>query len=196
MRITPDPSTLSAPLEIRPSRPDDIPAITAVYAHAVRFGRASFELEPPGEDEMARRREALVSAGFPHLVAEEAGRVIGYAYAGPYRPRPAYASTVENSVYVAPDAQGRGAGRALLARLVEEAEALGFRQMVAVIGDSENRASIRLHEALGFTHAGTLRAVGWKHARWLDSVLMQRALGAGDGAPPASRSGPGAGGAR
>jgi L-amino acid N-acyltransferase YncA len=183
MSIAPTAPAIAEPLEIRPSRPDDIPAIAAIYAHAVRFASASFELEPPSEEEMARRREALVSAGYPYLVAEAAGRVIGYAYAGAYRPRPAYASTVENSVYVAPDAQGRGAGRALLARLVAEAEALGFRQMIAVIGDSENRASIRLHAALGFAHAGTLRSVGWKHERWLDSVLMQRALGPGDGAP-------------
>lgn len=183
MSIAPNAPTTTATLALRPSLPEDVPAIAAIYTHAVRFGRASFELEPPGEDETARRREALVSGGFPYLVAEAAGGVIGYAYAGPYRPRPAYASTVENSVYVAPDAQGRGAGRALLSRLVAEAEALGFRQMIAVIGDSENHASIRLHAALGFAHAGALRAVGWKHERWLDSVLMQRALGAGDGAP-------------
>ena len=170
--------------ELRPCEPGDVPQITAIYAHAVHHGRASFELEPPDEAEMEQRRNALVGAGYPYFVAEVGGAVVGYSYAGAYRPRPAYDSTVENSVYVAAAHHGRGLGRLLLARLINEAERRGFRQMVAVIGDSANLASIRLHVSLGFAHAGTLRSVGWKHERWLDTVLMQRALGIGDGAPP------------
>jgi L-amino acid N-acyltransferase YncA len=162
----------------------DVPAITAIYAHAVETGRASFELQPPGVEEMRARRATLVTGGYPYLVAEVEGEVAGYAYAGPYRPRPAYRNSVENSVYVRPDRQGLGLGRRLLDALVAEAEARGFRQMIAVIGDSANRASIRLHEAAGFSPVGTLRAVGRKHGLWLDTVLMQRALGPGDGAPP------------
>lgn len=161
----------------------DIDAITAIYRHAVLHGRATFELEPPEAEEMAGRREALVAAGYPYIVAEIGDDVVGYAYASAYRPRPAYGATVENSVYVKESHHGRGIGRALLQRLIAEAEARGFRQMVAVIGDSANAASIRLHESLGFRHVGTLRSVGWKHQRWLDTVLMQRALGAGDDAP-------------
>ncbi len=148
---------------LRPCEPGDVPQITAIYAHAVRHGRASFELEPPDKAEMERRRDALVGAGYPYLVAEVGRAVLGYAYAGAYRPRPAYSGTVENSVYVAAAHHGRGLGRRLLARLIEEAERRGLRQMVAVIGDSANLASIRLHERLGFTHVGTLRSVGWKH---------------------------------
>jgi len=161
----------------------DLPAIQAIYAHAVRFGSASFELEPPDLAEMTRRWRALDEGGFPYLVAVRGTEVLGYAYAGPYRPRPAYRAVVENSVYVAPGAQGEGVGRALLAALVATAEEQGFRQMIAVIGDSANIASIALHRAAGFEDAGIFRSVGWKHGRWLDSVLMQRALGPGDQAP-------------
>jgi phosphinothricin acetyltransferase len=171
-------------LVIRDSQPDDVPAIAAIYRHAVLHGRASFELTPPDGPEMAARRAALAGAGFPHIVATLGDEIVGYAYAGPYRPRPAYANTVENSVYVRHDRHGQGVGRALLGRLIAEAERRGFRQMIAVIGDSANRSSIELHRSLGFTHAGTLRSVGWKHERWLDSVLMQRALGPGDTSPP------------
>ena len=171
-------------LVLRDSEKDDVQAIAAIYRHAVLDGRASFELVPPNEAEMAARRAALVAAGYPHLVAIESDEVVGYAYAGPYRPRPAYANTVENSVYVRADRHGRGIGRALLGRLIAEAERRGFRQMIAVIGDSANRRSIELHRSLGFVLVGTLRGVGWKHERWLDSVLMQRALGPGDGTPP------------
>jgi phosphinothricin acetyltransferase len=171
-------------LTLRDSEPEDVPAITAIYRHAVLNGRASFELVPPDEAEMAARRAALVAAGYPHIVALQSAHVVGYAYAGAWRPRPAYALTVENSVYVHPDWHGRGAGRALLARLIAEAERRGFRQMIAVIGDSANRSSIELHRSLGFAHVGTLASVGWKHERWLDSVLMQRRLGPGDDAPP------------
>jgi L-amino acid N-acyltransferase YncA len=175
------PSSESA-FSIRPAETRDLPAITRIYAHAVRHGTASFELDPPDEAEMARRHVALVSGGFPYLVAEHASEgalsgVLGYAYAGPYRARPAYRFTVEDSVYVAPHAYRRGIGRALLARLILECEARGFRQMVAVIGDSPQTPSIALHEALGFRFVGTLLAVGFKFDRWLDSVLMQRALG-------------------
>lgn len=171
------------PLLLRDSDAADIPAITAIYRREVLHGNASFEIVPPGEDDMAARRAALLAAGYPHIVAACGGEVAGYAYAGPYRPRPAYGATVENSVYVHPDHRGRGVGLALLGRLIAEAEARGYRQMVAVIGDSGNRGSIALHERLGFRRVGTLRSVGWKHGRWLDSVLMQRALGRGDSTP-------------
>ena len=169
---------------LRPCREDDLPAVTAIYAHAVTTGRASFEIEPPDEAEMGRRRAALVVGGYPYFVAERAGTVVAYAYAGPYRTRPAYRGTVETSVYVRPDQAGQGLGRRLLARLVDEASAAGFRQMVAVIGDSQNAASIALHAGLGFRSVGVLESVGWKHGTWLDTVLMQRALGPGDRTPP------------
>jgi L-amino acid N-acyltransferase YncA len=161
---------------IRAAVPADIAAITRIYAHAVRFGTASFEIEPPDEAEMARRQRALIEGGFPYLVAEADGAVAGYAYAGPYRSRPAYRFSVENSVYVAPEAHRRGIGRALLDRLIAEAAARGFRQMIAVIGDSDQTASIALHRAAGFRLVGTIAAVGFKHGRWLDSVLMQLEL--------------------
>jgi phosphinothricin acetyltransferase len=163
-------------LVIRAAAADDIAAITRIYAHAVRFGTASFEIEPPDEAEMARRQRALIDGGFPYLVAEGDGAIAGYAYAGPYRTRPAYRFSVENSVYVAPDAHRRGVGRALLDRLIVEAESRGFRQMIAVIGDPDQAASIALHRAAGFRLVGTIAAVGFKHGRWLDSVLMQREL--------------------
>jgi phosphinothricin acetyltransferase len=169
---------------IRPATSDDLPAITRIYAHAVRHGTASFELEPPDETEMARRMAVLLDGGFPYLVYESAGTVQGYAYAGAYRPRRAYRFSVEDSIYIDPAAQGRGIGRALLERLVSEAEARGFRQMIAVIGDSAQAPSIALHRAAGFHHIGTLEAVGFKFGRWLDTVLMQRALGPGAAAPP------------
>jgi len=175
-------------VSIRPVRPADIAAITRIYAHAVRHGTASFELDPPDTNEMARRLEALIAGGFPYLVAEaesemESG-ILGYAYAGPYRARPAYRFTVEDSVYIAPDAQRRGLGRLLLDRLIAESEARGCRQMIAVIGDSAQHASIALHAALGFRMIGTYEAVGWKFGRWLDSVLMQRSLGQGAASEP------------
>ena len=167
---------------IRPARPEDIPAIARIYGHAVRHGTASFELEPPDEAEMRRRQRALLEGNYPYLVAELDGAVAGYAYAGPYRARPAYRFSVEDSVYIAPEMQRRGVGHALLQRLIADSEARGFRQMVAVIGDSAQAASIALHDRAGFRHVGTLRSVGFKFGRWLDSVLMQRALGADDGA--------------
>jgi L-amino acid N-acyltransferase YncA len=169
---------------IRPSGPADIPSITAIYAHAVTYGTASFELAPPDASEMERRQAGLLEGGFPYLVAEREGSILGYAYAGPYRPRPAYRSTVEDSVYVAPSAQGQGIGRALLLALIAEAEARDFRLMVAVIGDEASQGSIRLHESVGFEHVGAFKPVGYKHDRWLATVLMQRVLGPGGSTPP------------
>jgi L-amino acid N-acyltransferase YncA len=170
---------MSSPFEIRPATLADIPAITAIYAHAVKYGTASFEIEPPGEHEMTDRFRTLIDGGFPYLVAENGGTVPGYAYAGPYRARIAYRYTLENSVYVAPDCHRRGIGRALMGELVSQAGALGFRQMIAVIGDSRQVASIALHRAAGFEMVGTFAAVGFKFGRWLDTVLMQRPLGSG-----------------
>lgn len=175
---------------IRDSLPTDVPAITAIFGHSVLHGNASFELVPPDVAEVSRRRDVLLQAGFPYLVAEDAsGRVVGYSYAGTYRPRPGYRFTVENSIYVAPDCQGQGIGRALLPVLIERCEQAGFRLMIAVIGNSENHASIRLHASCGFRHAGLLPAIGWKHERWLDSVLMVRQLGPGASTPPSDDHG-------
>jgi phosphinothricin acetyltransferase len=172
---------------LRDSVPADIPAIARIYGHWVTHGLASFELDPPGEAEMARRRAAVLEGGYPYLVAEAPGeargRVLGYAYASAYRTRPAYRFAVENSVYVAPEAGRGGVGRALLAALIARCETQGFRLMVAVIGDSANAPSIGLHAACGFRQAGLLPAVGWKHGRWVDSVLMTRPLGPGATCP-------------
>jgi L-amino acid N-acyltransferase YncA len=165
--------------EIRPATPADLPAITAIYAEAVRTGTATFELVEPDLAEMTRRFDALMSAGFPYLVALEGHQLLGYAYAGPYRPRPAYRFTVENSVYLAPTAQRRGVGTRLLQRLIEECEARGYRQIVAVIGDSANAGSIAVHRKAGFQMIGVHPDVGFKFGRWLDTVMMQRALGGG-----------------
>ena len=171
-------------LRVRPSAEADLPAIAAIYAHAVVHGTASFELDPPDGAEMARRRAAILDGGYPYLVAERDGAVLGYAYAGAYRTRPAYRSTVEDSIYVAPEAQGQGIGRALLQALIGECEALDFRLMVAVIGDEESKGSIGLHRSLGFEPAGILKGIGYKHGRWLSTVLMQRPLGSGMREPP------------
>ncbi len=165
-------------IAFRPIRASDIPAVTRIYAHAVEHGTASFEIAPPDNAEMSQRMQHLLANKYPYLAADIDGALCGYAYAGPYRARPAYRWTIEDSVYIAPDMQRRGIGRALLRALIETSEARGFRQMVAVIGDSvEQAASIRLHEVLGFRHVGVLQDVGFKHGRWLDSVLMQRPLG-------------------
>ena len=171
-------------VSIRPATAADIPAITRIYAHAVCHGTASFELEPPDEPEMLRRQRALLDGGYPYLVAESDGTVMGYAYAGPYRTRPAYRYTVENSIYIAPQAHRRGIGRALLDRLITECEARNYRLMIAVIGDAAQTPSIELHRAAGFKMVGAFEAVGYKFDRWLDSVLMQRPLGKGSTAPP------------
>ena len=170
---------------VRDSHPSDLPALAAIYAHAVRTGTASFELEPPDLAEFTRRHDAIRAAGFPYLVAApQDGTPIGYAYVSTYRPRPAYRFTVENSVYVAPGQQGRGVGSALLPVLIERCEVAGTRIIIAVIGDTANRPSIALHARHGFTHAGTLPGVGWKHETWLDTVLMVRPLGPGTTVPP------------
>ena len=172
-------------LRVRPSAEDDIGAIAAIYGHHVLHGTASFETEPPGEEEMRRRRADILARGLPHLVAEDGdGAVLGYAYASAYRPRAAYRNTVEDSIYVRHDAAGRGVGRLLLAELLARCEAIGVRQMVAVVGDSANQASVRLHQAFGFRLVGMLNSVGRKHGRWLDSVLLQRELGDGDRTDP------------
>ena len=169
---------------IRPSRDADVPAITAIYAHHVETGTASFETTAPDEAEMRRRRNALMERRYPWFVADLDGEVCGYAYAGPYRTRPAYRYTVEDSVYVGSSAQRRGIGKALLHTLIRACTDLGFRQMVAIIGDSAQAASIGLHQAAGFEMVGTLGDVGYKHERWLDTVFMQLALGEGASTPP------------
>jgi phosphinothricin acetyltransferase len=174
----------SAAIALREADPRDVTRIAAIYAHHVLTGLASFEVEPPDETEIARRLAEVRARGLPYLVAEAGARVLGYAYAAPYRARPAYRYTLEDSVYVDPDCAGRGVGRRLLERLVADCAARGYRQLVAVIGDSGNRPSIALHEACGFARVGLLPAVGFKFGRWIDSVLMQRALGEGDRAPP------------
>jgi phosphinothricin acetyltransferase len=178
-------------LVIRPAEAGDLSRITAIYADAVRHGTASYELEPPTLAEMTGRFEALRAGGFPYLAAEGDGGVFGYAYAGPFRPRPAYRFIVEDSVYVAPEAKGRGVGLALMRTLVEAVRALGFRQIVAVIGDgSPQSASVRLHEKLGFVHAGRLEGSGYKHGRWLATTFMQLALNGGADVPPDPASWP------
>jgi L-amino acid N-acyltransferase YncA len=179
--------TKSAPaqsLVIRPSREADMPAIQRIYAHHVMHGFGSFEEEPPDLAELMRRRAEYLSRRLPYLVAELDGKIVGYAYAGPWRTRTAYRYTVENSIYVDPAQAKRGIGRKLMAELIAQCTALGYRQMVAVIGDSQNTSSIKLHEAMGFVVAGNLRSVGRKRGRWLDSVMMQLALGEGDKTDP------------
>jgi phosphinothricin acetyltransferase len=169
---------------IRPATPADIAAITRIYAEAVLHGTASFEIEPPSKEEMKRRMDALLEGGFPYVVAELDGVLAGYAYAGPYRTRPAYRFTVEDSIYIAPAAQRRGVGRALLDSLIAESTRRGFRLMVAIIGDSAQTPSIALHRAAGFEMVGRFENIGFKFDRWLDSVLMQRALGEGAATKP------------
>lgn len=169
---------------LRGVAPGDLDAIAAIYAQHVRSGTASFETDPPDRAEMGRRCDVLIGQGYPYLVAEGAGGVLGYAYASAYRPRAAYRATVENSIYLHPDVTGRGIGSQLLGALIVACEAQHYRQMIAVIGGQTNTPSIRLHLRHGFRHAGVLHAVGYKHGLWLDTVLMQRSLGAGDTAPP------------
>ena len=171
-------------LIVRASTETDVARCTEIYRHHVLHGTASFEIDPPDVAEMTKRRAAVLDLGLPHLVAERAGVVMGYAYAGRWRPRPAYEYSVEDSIYIDKDAVGRGVGRALLPVLIEQCTALGKRQMVAVIGDSAQTPSIRLHASCGFEMTGTIKSIGFKFGRWLDSVLMQRALGPGDTTPP------------
>jgi L-amino acid N-acyltransferase YncA len=175
---------MSSP-EIRPAAATDLSAITEIYEHAVRHGTATFELIPPDLAEMTRRFGVLMDGGFPYLVATLEGRVVGYAYAGAYRPRPAYRFTVENSVYLDPAIHRRGFGLQLLQGLIAECEARGYRQMIAVIGDSANVGSIGVHTRTGFQMVGTHPNVGFKFGRWLDTVMMQRALGEGATTLPA-----------
>jgi phosphinothricin acetyltransferase len=170
-------------LTLRPAETGDVPGIQAIYAHHVLHDIASFEEEPPDQAEMQRRMTDVLARGLPYLVAEDrpgSGAILGYAYAAPYRARPAYRYSVEDSVYVLPGKGGRGIGSALLGELIERCAALGYRQMIAVIGDSDNAGSIRLHARHGFHHVGALASVGFKHGRWVDSVFMQLAIGPGD----------------
>ena len=171
-------------ITLRPASSGDLPALREIYAGHVLNGAASFEEVPPDLAEFEKRWRGITELGLPYLVACEGQRLLGYAYAGPYRPRSAYRYTVEDSIYLDPKATGRGIGRRLLAAVIDGATAAGKRQMLAVIGDSGNRASIALHARLGFAEVGTFRAVGFKFGRWVDSVLMQRALGAGETALP------------
>lgn len=171
-------------LLIRPSTEADLPAIQAIYAHAVLHGTGTFETEVPDQQEMARRRQEVLGRQLPWLVALRGEQVLGYAYANYFRPRLAYRFCLEDSIYLHPEAQGQGVGRLLLAELVSRCEAAGARQMLAVIGDAENKGSIGVHSALGFEHSGVLKSAGWKFGRWLDVVLMQRQLGQGDQSHP------------
>ena len=163
-------------IQVRPSEDADVRSITDIYAYHVLHGTGSFEIEPPDADEMARRRLDMTGRGLPYIVAEKDNAVIGYAYAALYRTRVAYRFTLEDSVYIHPDQVGRGVGALLLSHLIPACKAWGCRQLVAVIGDSENTASVRVHEKLGFQHSGVLRSVGFKFDRWVDTVLMQLPL--------------------
>jgi len=171
-------------LTLRPARDTDLPAITAIYAHHVLHGTGTFETEPPTEADMTQRRADVLAKGLPYLVAEDGGQVLGFAYCNWFKPRPAYRFSAEDSIYVAPGTHRRGIGRALLGALCEQAEQAGVRKLIAVIGDSGNASSIGVHSALGFTQAGLLKSCGWKFERWLDVVLMEKVLGAGDSSPP------------
>ncbi len=169
---------------IRPSTDADLPAITAIYAHHVLHGTGTFETTPPTESELAARRADVLAKGLPWLVAEEGGQILGYAYCQWFKPRPAYRFSAEDSIYLHPDAAGKGLGKALLAELAKEAEALGIRKLIAVIGDSNNAGSVGVHRTLGFTSVGILKSCGWKFGKWLDIVLMEKTLGEGDTTPP------------
>ncbi|MBS0318724.1 MAG: N-acetyltransferase [Proteobacteria bacterium] len=169
---------------IRPCRDDDVAAIAEIYAHHVLHGTGTFETEPPTAAEMAARRAEVLARGLPYLVLERDARIAGFAYCNWFKPRPAYRYSAEDSIYLAPSALGRGLGRALLTELAAQAERVGVRRLIAVIGDSANTGSIAVHRAIGFTPVGTLSACGWKFGRWLDVVLMERVLGAGSTRPP------------
>ncbi|MBT9551197.1 MAG: N-acetyltransferase [Hydrogenophaga sp.] len=169
---------------IRPSREDDLDAITHIYGHHVLHGTGTFETTPPSVADMAARRGDVLGKGLPWLVIEEGGQVLGFAYGNWFKPRPAYRFSVEDSIYLAPETAGKGLGRALLAELMAQLERSGVRKVMAVIGDSANAGSIGVHRALGFEQVGVVPSCGWKFGRWLDIVLMQRSLGAGDSTPP------------
>jgi L-amino acid N-acyltransferase YncA len=180
---------MSGGVLLRPSQDRDLAAITAIYRHHVLHGVASFEEEPPSLDEMAQRRGEILARGLPYLVAEQKGRVLGYCYASLYRTRSAYRFAVEDSIYIDGAEVGRGIGRALLSELIDRCIAQGYRQMVAVIGGSHQWPSIRLHAALGFRRVGVLSTIGFKFSAWVDTVLMQRALGDGADTLPAEIGG-------
>ena len=169
---------------IRPSREADLPAITAIYAHHVLHGTGTFETTPPSETEMGTRHADVLSKGLPYLVAEDAGRVLGFAYCQWFKPRPAYRYSAEDSIYMHPDAIGCGLGKQLLSELMQRAQDAGIRKLIAVIGDSANAGSIGVHRALGFSDAGCIKSCGWKFGQWLDIVLMEKALGEGDTTAP------------
>jgi L-amino acid N-acyltransferase YncA len=173
---------------IRPSRDTDLPAITAIYGHHVLHGTGTFETDPPTEAEMTARRADVLAKGLPYLVAEDGGRVLGYAYCQWFKPRPAYRFSAEDSIYLHPDAQGKGLGKALLAELERQAEAAGIRKLIAVIGDSGNQGSVGVHRTLGFEPVGVIQSCGWKFGKWLDIVLMEKQIGAGDSTPPHTAS--------
>ncbi len=176
-------------VETRDAEAGDLPAITGIYRHAVETGFATYELEPPSLAEMTTRFETLTAGGYPYLVASEGGRILGYAYAGAFRPRPAYRFIVEDSIYLDPAAQGRGIGRLLMQELIGRCTALGFRQIVAVIGDGRpDSASVKLHERMGFTHSGSLKGSGYKLGRWLDTAFMQLEMNGGASLPPDPQS--------
>ena len=169
---------------IRPSRDEDIPAITAIYRHHVLTGTGTFEIDPPSEADMLGRRTDVLAKGLPYLVVEDAGQVLGFAYCNWFKPRPAYRFSAEDSIYMAADAHHKGLGKALLAELCAQAERAGVRKFLAVIGDSDNAGSIGVHRSVGFTHVGIIRSCGWKFDRWLDVVMMEKTLGAGDRTSP------------
>jgi L-amino acid N-acyltransferase YncA len=173
---------------IRPSRDQDLPAITAIYSHHVLHGTGTFETDPPSETDMAARRADVLAKGLPYLVAEDDGRVLGYAYCQWFKPRPAYRFSAEDSIYLHPDAQGKGLGKELLAELERQAESAGIRKLIAVIGDSANQGSVGVHRTLGFKPVGVIQSCGWKFGKWLDIVLMEKQIGAGDSTPPQSAS--------
>ena len=169
---------------IRPSRDEDIAGFTLIYAHHVLHGTGTFEVDPPSVQDMRARRAEVLARGLPWLIAESDNQVSGFAYCNWFKPRPAYRFSAEDSIYLAPHANGQGLGRALLAELATQAERAGVRKLIAVIGDSGNTGSIGVHRALGFQHVGVLASCGWKFDRWLDVVLMERSLGLGDTTSP------------
>lgn len=169
---------------IRPSQAADIPAITAIYAHHVLFGTGTFEIDPPSQSDMTSRRADVLAKGLPYLVAVDGDKVLGFAYCNWFKPRPAYRFSAEDSIYLAPDAQAQGLGRALLTELAAQAEKAGVRKLIAVIGDSANTGSIAVHRSVGFSHVGVLKSCGWKFDQWRDVVMMDKALGLGDTSAP------------
>jgi L-amino acid N-acyltransferase YncA len=177
-------------IQVRDAVQTDMTAVQAIYAHHVLNGSASFEETPPTADEMAGRRDAVLKAGLPYLVAQMQGRVVGYAYATPYRPRPAYRYTIEDSIYVEHGLERRGIGRALFAELICRCEQGPWRQMLAIVGNSENRGSLALHERFGFHTVGTLKSVGFKFGQWVDTVVLQRELGSGAASLPSGAGKP------